>query len=186
MKYEQAVGCISNWKCKTDMCQKYRCYKPAIGTVIWLHGLGESGDDFCSIGTSLGFTRCKLVFPNAPLRPVTINGGYVMPAWYDITTLKWFQNENILPIYEAASLIEKCIEKEMEEDSTSSNHSRWIQSRSGSIVYVGRKYKQALGGIVVLSGYMLLNTNTIDIHPIPVIFIHQCYFIMGFCDLVVK
>ena len=55
--------------------------------VIWLHGLGASGDDFAAIVPELDLSGCapiRFVFPHAPTMPVSINNGYVMPAWYDI------------------------------------------------------------------------------------------------------
>jgi phospholipase/carboxylesterase len=55
--------------------------------IIWMHGLGASGDDFAAIVPELDLTGCpaiRFVFPHAPVMPVTVNGGYVMPAWYDI------------------------------------------------------------------------------------------------------
>ncbi|MBL0252911.1 MAG: carboxylesterase, partial [Polaromonas sp.] len=55
--------------------------------IIWMHGLGASGDDFAAIVPELDLCGCpaiRFVFPHAPVMPVTINGGYVMPAWYDI------------------------------------------------------------------------------------------------------
>ena len=55
--------------------------------IIWMHGLGASGDDFAAIVPELDLTgspAIRFVFPHAPVMPVTINGGYVMPAWYDI------------------------------------------------------------------------------------------------------
>jgi phospholipase/carboxylesterase len=55
--------------------------------VIWLHGLGASGDDFAGLYPELDLGGCpaiRFIFPHAPQIPVTINGGYVMPAWYDI------------------------------------------------------------------------------------------------------
>ena len=60
---------------------------PARGTVIWLHGLGADGSDFVPLVAELQLPdACPLrfVFPNAPMRAITINNGYVMPAWYDI------------------------------------------------------------------------------------------------------
>jgi phospholipase/carboxylesterase len=57
--------------------------------VIWLHGLGADGHDFEPIVDALDFTglpAIRFVFPHAPMRPVTINGGYVMRAWYDIVS----------------------------------------------------------------------------------------------------
>jgi len=55
--------------------------------VIWLHGLGADGNDFAAIVPELDLAGCRpirFIFPHAPSMPVTINGGYVMPAWYDI------------------------------------------------------------------------------------------------------
>ena len=58
-------------------------------SVIWLHGLGANGHDFEPIVPDLGLDKLaiRFIFPHAPNRPVTVNGGYVMPAWYDITGL---------------------------------------------------------------------------------------------------
>src|SRR5512133_2446287 len=58
--------------------------------IIWLHGLGADGSDFVPVVPELGLNpdaRVRFVFPHAPLIPVTCNGGYVMPAWYDIASL---------------------------------------------------------------------------------------------------
>ena len=63
---------------------------PATATVILLHGLGADGNDFVPIVSEMRLPSSmavRFIFPNAPSRPVTINGGYVMPAWYDITEL---------------------------------------------------------------------------------------------------
>jgi phospholipase/carboxylesterase len=59
---------------------------PQRGTVIWMHGLGASNHDFDSIVPELAAPYLRFVFPAAPVRPVTINGGMPMPAWYDILT----------------------------------------------------------------------------------------------------
>ena len=56
--------------------------------VIWLHGLGASGHDFVPIVPMLGQPNTRFVFPHAPRQSVTINMGYVMPAWYDIFSLE--------------------------------------------------------------------------------------------------
>lgn len=64
--------------------------KPAVASVIWLHGLGADGNDFAPIVKELLLPPDKpirFVFPNAPLIPVTINNGYVMRAWYDIVSM---------------------------------------------------------------------------------------------------
>ena len=57
--------------------------------VLWMHGLGADGNDFVPVVPELGLPAghsVRFVFPNAPSMPVTINGGYVMPAWYDIAS----------------------------------------------------------------------------------------------------
>ncbi len=62
----------------------------ARSAVIWLHGLGADGHDFEPIVPHLGVDESyavRFVFPHAPKRTVTINGGYVMPAWYDIRAM---------------------------------------------------------------------------------------------------
>lgn len=59
-------------------------------SVIWMHGLGADGSDFVPVVPELGLdpsVGIRFVFPNAPAIPVTCNGGYVMPAWYDIISL---------------------------------------------------------------------------------------------------
>ncbi|PYN50651.1 MAG: carboxylesterase, partial [Candidatus Rokuibacteriota bacterium] len=56
-------------------------------SIVWMHGLGADGHDFVDIVPALALpvgTGVRFVFPHAPMRPVTINGGYVMRAWYDI------------------------------------------------------------------------------------------------------
>lgn len=58
------------------------------GAVIWLHGLGATGDDFAPIARIANRPDLRWIFPHAPEQPVTLNGGYVMPSWYDIRTLE--------------------------------------------------------------------------------------------------
>ncbi|MGA7478951.1 MAG: carboxylesterase, partial [Azonexus sp.] len=60
-------------------------------SVIWLHGLGADGSDFVPVVPELGLGKApgvRFIFPHAPHIPVTCNGGYVMPAWYDIISLE--------------------------------------------------------------------------------------------------
>src|SRR5450830_1319818 len=58
--------------------------KKVNASVIWLHGLGADGHDFAPIVKELGMPHLRFILPHAPVRPVSINNGYVMPAWYDI------------------------------------------------------------------------------------------------------
>ena len=65
--------------------------------VIWLHGLGADGNDFVPIVRVLDLSGCqpiRFIFPTATTRPVTINGGYVMRAWYDIFALDSISRED--------------------------------------------------------------------------------------------
>ncbi|MCA9696996.1 MAG: carboxylesterase, partial [Myxococcales bacterium] len=59
----------------------------ARASVIWLHGLGADGHDFEPIPPMLGMPDVRFILPHAPMRPVTINGGFVMRAWYDILSI---------------------------------------------------------------------------------------------------
>ena len=60
--------------------------RPADAAVVWMHGLGADAHDFESLLPELGLARAavRFVFPNAPVRPVTINGGHRMRAWFDV------------------------------------------------------------------------------------------------------
>src|SRR5262245_7261320 len=59
----------------------------AEASIIWLHGLGASGHDFADMPPLLDLPRARFVFPHAPNRPVTINMGLIMPAWFDVRSL---------------------------------------------------------------------------------------------------
>ena len=90
--------------------------QPAIGSVIWLHGLGADGNDFVPIVPELQLPPDKpirFIFPNAPLRPVTVNNGYVMPAWFDITSMSINQRIDQVGITESVKLLEQFIEREI-------------------------------------------------------------------------
>ena len=53
-------------------------------TIIWLHGLGDQGASFMSLMEDFKFNKTQFILPNAPVRPITLNGGMAMPGWYDI------------------------------------------------------------------------------------------------------
>ena len=77
--------------------------------VIWLHGLGADGNDFAAIVPELDLSGCRpirFIFPHAPSMPVTINGGYVMPAWYDIVGTDLQRREDATGIRRSALAIE--------------------------------------------------------------------------------
>ena len=87
------------------------------GSVIWLHGLGADGHDFEPLVPELalaGQLELRFVFPHAPVRPVTINGGAVMRAWYDILTLDRGGPQDESGISGSSSQLELLIEREVE------------------------------------------------------------------------
>ncbi len=83
--------------------------------VIWLHGLGADGNDFAPIIPELNLSGCqgiRFIFPSAPSMPVTVNGGYVMPAWYDIIGRNLMDQEDVSGIQHSAASIIQLIERE--------------------------------------------------------------------------
>ena len=86
-------------------------------SVIWLHGLGADGYDFIPVVReleSLGTPAARYVFPHAPTRPVTINGGYVMRAWYDILGTDLARREDEDGIRDSQQHVEALIAREVE------------------------------------------------------------------------
>ena len=84
--------------------------------VIWLHGLGADGSDFEPIVPELRLPRnlaVRFVFPHAPYRPVTINGGYIMRAWYDIEMTDSGFNQKVSHIRESEAVINALVEEQI-------------------------------------------------------------------------
>ena len=88
-----------------------------VGSVIWLHGLGADGHDFEPVVPELRLPAdlpLRFVFPHAPTRPVTINGGMVMRAWYDIVTLDAEGRADAEGVRESTAILESLIAREIE------------------------------------------------------------------------
>src|SRR3954462_9763983 len=84
-------------------------------SVIWLHGLGADGGDFVPIVRELDLRGCppiRFIFPHAPTMPVTVNGGYVMRAWYDILGTDLLRKEDEAGLRRSQALVEALIAKE--------------------------------------------------------------------------
>ncbi|HEV7500696.1 MAG TPA: alpha/beta fold hydrolase [Vicinamibacteria bacterium] len=124
------------------------------GTVLWLHGLGASGHDFEPIVPLLNLPHVRFVFPHAPARPVTINGGLVMPAWYDIRVMSAAGGEDADSVRESATLVEAWIAREKALGIGSDRVVLAGFSQGGAMaLFVGVRHPQPLRGIMVLSGY---------------------------------
>jgi phospholipase/carboxylesterase len=126
--------------------------------VIWLHGLGADGNDFVSIVPELGLPQevgVRFVFPHAPRRPITINGGYVMRGWYDIETLDGNRRADEAGILESAAAVRKLIERENARGIPTSRIVLAGFSQGGAMAYtVGLSHAESLAGIVALSAYI--------------------------------
>lgn len=127
--------------------------------VIWMHGLGADGSDFEPIVPYLGLNPAvsvRFVFPNAPQIPVTCNGGFVMPAWYDIISLAPDSRE----IDEAGLLASRdtvagLIAREEARGIPASNIFLTGFSQGGAVAYLtGLTYAKPLAGIIALSTYI--------------------------------
>jgi phospholipase/carboxylesterase len=127
-------------------------------SVIWLHGLGADGHDFEDIVQELHLTvsaHIRFIFPNAPIQPITINGGMEMRAWYDILAMQLEHEVDIKGIYQSAKLIEQLIEREQNNGIAAENILLAGFSQGGVIaLHVGLRYPRKLAGIIALSSYL--------------------------------
>jgi phospholipase/carboxylesterase len=130
------------------------------GSVIWLHGLGADGHDFEPIVpelTGAGERALRFVFPHAPIRPVTLNGGYAMRAWYDIVSLERRGPEDESGIRASQATIEALIRRENERGVPAGRIVLAGFSQGGALALVaGTRYPHKLAGILGLSCYLLL------------------------------
>jgi len=130
----------------------------AIGSVIWLHGLGADGSDFASIVPELQLPEnlpLRFIFPNAPSIPVTINNHFVMPAWYDIISLTAERHADYTGIETSTKKIHELIEYEKERGIPAENIILAGFSQGAVMALTtGLTYPERLGGIVALSGYL--------------------------------
>ena len=131
--------------------------------VIWLHGLGASGHDFEPIVPLLNLPDVRFVFPHARSRPVTINMGYVMPAWYDILSMTRSSNrESAEDIRVSAKEICRLIERENSRGVPTNRIVLAGFSQGGAMaLHVGQRYPESLAGMMILSAYLVLE-ETID------------------------
>ena len=131
--------------------------------VIWLHGLGADGYDFVPIVKELeqmGLPNTRFVFPHAPKIPVSINGGYVMRAWYDIKNVDLQRQEDEGGIRQSQASIEQLIEDQIALGYTADKIVLAGFSQGGAIAYqTGFRSKHTVAGIVTLSTYLPCETS---------------------------
>jgi phospholipase/carboxylesterase len=133
--------------------------RPA-AAVIWMHGLGADASDFEPIVPELvrpGERSLRFVFPHAPVRPVTINGGYAMRAWYDIIGIDRHSAQDEQGIRASDAIVRALIRRESERGIPAERIVLAGFSQGGAMaLYTGTRYPEKIAGIMALSCYMLL------------------------------
>ena len=134
-------------------------------SVIWLHGLGADGHDFEPIVPELRLPArlpVRFVFPHAPVRPVTLNGGMAMRAWYDIIALGGNAQQDAAGIRESERQVRALLQRENERGIATNRIVLAGFSQGGAIaLHTGVRYPERLAGIMGLSTYLPL-TDTVD------------------------
>lgn len=132
-------------------------------SVIWLHGLGADGNDFAPIVPELRLPddlKVRFIFPHAPSIPVTINGGFVMPAWYDILEMDIDRKVDTSGLIASSQEVEKFVEQERVRGIESKNIVIAGFSQGGAVAYhFALSYDMPLAGLLAMSTYFA----TVDI-----------------------
>ncbi|WP_111641290.1 alpha/beta hydrolase [Marinimicrobium alkaliphilum] len=135
--------------------------------VIWLHGLGADGHDFAPLVPQLRLpegVRTRFVFPHAPKMPVTINGGYVMPAWYDILEMSIDRRVDVAQLSASSEAVQGLIQRELDAGVRSERIVLAGFSQGGAVAYeAGLSFDKPLAGLLILSSY-LATRDSIALH----------------------
>lgn len=139
-------------------------------SVIWLHGLGASGDDFVPIVRELdltGLPAIRFIFPHAPTMPVTVNNGYVMRAWYDIVGADLARREDEKGLRASQAMVEQLIAQEKARGVPAERIVLAGFSQGCAMtVQTGLRHPEKLAGLLCLSGYVPLHaTIAAERHP---------------------
>lgn len=133
----------------------------ANASIIWLHGLGASADDFAGLANELQLGAVhglRLILPNAPTRPVTVNNGIAIPAWYDIGGMDSSATEDANGLEASRKTINSLVANERALGIASKRIMIGGFSQGGALaLHVGLRYAEPLAGIVALSAYLPLH-----------------------------
>ena len=140
--------------------------KNPTASIIWMHGLGADGNDFVPIVGELGLDSApavRFVFPHAPMRPVTINNGYVMRAWYDVSfgdlegKSRRADEEGVR---QSQAQIQALIEREEKRGVAAESVLLAGFSQGGAIaLHTGLRHPRKLAGVMALSTYLPLGES---------------------------
>ncbi len=149
--------------------------------VIWLHGLGADGHDFEGVIPTLGLapgTRMRFVFPHAPVRPVTLNAGRAMRAWYDIYGIGPQFRQDESGIHAAKLQVEALMAREHERGVPTERIVLAGFSQGGAVaLHAGLRYSCRLAGLLGLSTWLPIRTAlAAEAHPAnratPILMLH--------------
>ena len=133
-----------------------------VATILIMHGLGADSRDFVPIAQQLDLSSVgpvRFLFPNAPSIPVTINGGYVMPAWYDILAADLVKREDEAGLRQSQLQIEAIIANEKARGMPSNRIVvAGFSQGCAMALMVGLRHAETLAGIVGMSGYLPLGS----------------------------
>ncbi len=133
-------------------------------TIIWLHGLGATANDFPPIVPELGLDAgraIRFIFPQAPDRPITINGGMRMPGWYDIKGMSIEDKQDAIGMAESRTMLDSIIQTQIDSGVPSENIIVAGFSQGGAVAYFTAVRSQVqLAGVLALSTYLPFSENT--------------------------
>jgi len=132
--------------------------------IIWLHGLGATANDFPPIVPQLGLAAdrtIRFIFPQAPDRPITINGGMRMPGWYDIKGLSIADKQDAVGMAESQETLNKIIASQVQAGIASNRIIVAGFSQGGAVAYfTAVRSEHTLAGVLALSTYLPFAENT--------------------------
>ena len=147
-------------------------------SIIWLHGLGADGSDFAPLADEIGLpVPVRYIFPHAPMMPVSINGGYVMRAWYDISDAA-IRREDEAGVRASQQLVEDLLAREKARGMAASRIVLAGFSQGGAIaLQTGLRHGERLAGVMALSTYVpLADTLAAEANPanrgVPIFMAH--------------
>ena len=158
------------------------CSMPSDTVVIWLHGLGDTGNGWSNLRREFGtrFSHIEWLFPDAPTQPVTVNGGMEMTSWFDIDTIPitpLFQDDE-KGLMESVSRVHD-LARQKEQQGIASTRIFFGGFSQGAVVsyLAGLMYSKPIGGIIAFSGWLPLQSKLSQLsqqhlHPLHVLICH--------------